>query len=308
MKLRFIIWLCIFLFAFMSEALANQLKVVTSFPDLADMAKKIGKNHVDVVSLATGMENLHFVPQKPGFLITLRKADVLIVLGLDAEHSWIPPLVQASLNLKITVGKPGYIDASKYIIPIQVPVFIDPALGDLHPRGNPHYNLDPKSGPKMAKAIAEGLIKNDPAHKGDYEANLAVYLEELNAKWQEWKIKGQALQGIRFISYHQTFGYLAERFKMTELGTIQLAPGIEPTPGHLNKLLKLAQQNSCDLVFSELGYSESTPKRIANQLNIPMVRLPVMTGAISEIKTWTDLIDYLISSILEKKQGNDRKS
>ena len=156
----------------------------------------------------------------------------------------------------------------------------------------------------MAKAIAEGLIINDPMHESDYEANLAVYLDELNAKWQQWKKEGQALEGIRFISYHQTFGYLAERFKMIELGTIQFAPGIEPTPGHLSKLLELAQQNRCALVFSELSYSESIPGRIANQLNIPMVRLPIMVGGVPEIKTWTDLIDYLIRSILDK---NTRK-
>ena len=302
MKLKFTIVLLFFSLLVPSHILAQKLRVVTSIPDLADIAREIGQEHVDVVSLSTGVENMHFVPQKPGFLITLRNVDVLIVIGMQAEHSWLPPLIRASYNRKIAVGMPGFIDASKYIIPIQVPNVIDMAQGHVHPQGNPHYNLDPKAGPKMARAIAEGFIANDPGNTTDYEANLSAYTDKLKEKWREWKDKGKKLQGLTFISYHQTFGYISNHFKMRKVGTIQVAPGVEPTPGHLKKLLEKAQQSRCDVVLRETTYSERIPRRIAQQLNVPLVNVPLMVGGVPEVKTWTDLIDFIIDRLLEVKK------
>ncbi|OAQ20079.1 metal ABC transporter substrate-binding protein [Thermosulfurimonas dismutans] len=278
---------------------AKKLFVVTSVPDLADIARQIGKERVEVVSLTTGVENLHHVPLKPSFLVTLRKADVLIVLGLEAEHAWLPALIEASRNKKIRYGAPGYVDASKYIIPIEIPEAIDPALGHVHPKGNPHYNLDPKAGPKMAKAIAEGLSLNDPTNAAYYQANLSAYLEFLREKWHEWKEKGEKLRGLRFISYHKTFGYFARRFGMIEVGTIQLATGVEPTPTHLKELLEKARRNGCEVVIREVYYPEKTPRRVARALGVPLVSLPVMVGGVPEVKTWPELIDYLIEGLSE---------
>src|SRR5437016_6292323 len=64
---------------------ADKLKVVTTIPDLADMTRQIGGDQVDVTSLATGVEDIHAVPMKPSFAVTLNRADAVVLLGLEAE-------------------------------------------------------------------------------------------------------------------------------------------------------------------------------------------------------------------------------
>src|SRR2546425_226847 len=75
---------------------ADKLKVVTTIPDLADMTRQIGGDQVDVTSLATGVEDIHAVPMKPSFAVTLNRADALVLLGLEAEHAFLPGLREAA--------------------------------------------------------------------------------------------------------------------------------------------------------------------------------------------------------------------
>src|SRR6266542_2728717 len=80
---------------------ADKIKVVTTIPDLADMTKQVGGDLVDVTSLATGVEDIHAVPMKPSFAIVLNRADVLVLVGLEVEHAFLPALLEASQNARI---------------------------------------------------------------------------------------------------------------------------------------------------------------------------------------------------------------
>src|SRR5689334_12965838 len=124
-------------------ALGQPVRVVATFPDLADITRQIGKNLVSVESLATGVEDPHGVPMKPSFVPRLNRANVLVVTGLDDEHSWLPALLEVANNPKILLGRPGYIDCSVGVQVLEAPTLIDRSEGDLHPKGNPHYMLDP---------------------------------------------------------------------------------------------------------------------------------------------------------------------
>ena len=88
----------------------SKIKVVATIPDLADMARHIGGDLVEVSSIATGVENIHAVPMKPSFATLLNQADVLLLLGLEAEHAFLPALLEASRNPRILRDAPGYID------------------------------------------------------------------------------------------------------------------------------------------------------------------------------------------------------
>ncbi len=110
------------------------------------MTKQIGKDLVDVESLTRGVEFMHAVPVKPSFVPKLNRADVLVVIGLDLEVSWLPALLEVANNSKIMPGQPGHIDTSVGVAVAEAPRTFDRSEGDVHPKGNPHYNLDPVNG------------------------------------------------------------------------------------------------------------------------------------------------------------------
>ena len=144
-----------------------KIRVVATIPDLADMA---GTSEVTSWRSRASPRGLrtHAVPMKPSFAMLLNRADVLLLMGLGLEHTFLPRLLEAA-DPKIWENAPGYIDCSVYITPLEVPTRIDRALGEQHPMGNPHFNLDPVAGKAMARAIADGLTRNYPEHGATFK-------------------------------------------------------------------------------------------------------------------------------------------
>jgi len=144
-------------------AAAKKLNVVTATTDMAALAQEVGGDRISVDAIAKGYQDPHFVEAKPSFLLKLRQADLLIVVGLQLEIGWLPPLVTQSGNPRVQVGAAGYLDASQFAEILEIPQgVVTRAMGDVHPLGNPHYWLDPDNGRRVAKGIAGKLAELDP--------------------------------------------------------------------------------------------------------------------------------------------------
>ena len=145
-----------------TPALAQKVKVVAITQDFASIAKSVGGDLVDVVPLVKGSRNLHEIQPKPSMVLKLKKAKLLIRLGMS-QDSWIDGLIQVAQNKALFEGGSGYLDCSAYIKPLEVPEGkIDGSKGDIHKEGNPHYWLNPENGKKIAQAIRDKLkIKLD---------------------------------------------------------------------------------------------------------------------------------------------------
>src|SRR5204862_7368147 len=137
--------------------------------DLASIAREVGGDKVKVESLSRGYQDPHFVEAKPSFVIKIHGADLLIVVGRELEIGWLPPLITQARNAKIQPGADGYLDASLNAKILEIPTGqIARAMGDVHPLGNPHYQLDPENGKRIAKATAKKLAAMDTAGAGYY--------------------------------------------------------------------------------------------------------------------------------------------
>ena len=283
---------------------ADKLKVVTTIPDLADMTRQIGGDQVDVTSLATGVEDIHAVPMKPSFAVRLNRADAVVLLGLEAEHAFLPALLEAARNPKILRDAPGYIDCSVYVTPLEVPTRIDRALGDQHPMGNPHYNADPVMAKEAARAIADGLSRLRPEHEADFKKNLAAFEEKLDAAIARWENEAAPLRGKKFVSYHPDLIYFAERFGMEPVGTIEIRAGVDPTPGHIADLEERMRREKVDLVVRELHYPAGLAETVARATGAKLVELPVMVGGVPEAKDYISFIDYDLQTMLKAVKGS----
>jgi len=276
---------------------AQQIRVITTTPELADMAKQIGKELVQVESLTRGVEFMHAVPVKPSFVPKLNRADILVEMGLDLEISWLPALMEVANNSKILPGQAGNIDCSVGIQVLEVPRSVDRSEGDVHPKGNPHYNLDPLSGRIMARNIANGLSRNYPQHKPVFEKNLNAYLNELDKAIARWQAMAMPLKGVKIVTYHVEWSYFANRFGLQQVGMIEVKPGIEPTPNHLISLTQKMQQEKAQVIIYG-PQSDRYPRQLASQTGATVVRLQSIAGGSSETDSYIKFVDYNLRSLL----------
>ena len=285
------------LFGFHTTASAQRIRVITTVPDLADMTKQIGKELVEVESLTRGVEFMHAVPVKPSFVPRLNRTEVLVVMGLDLESSWLPALLEVASNPKILPGQTSYIDCSVGVNVMEVPKTLDRAEGDVHPRGNPHYNLDPLNGRIIARNIGGGLARIFPQHKAAFEKNLNEYLVELNKAIARWEAMAVPLKDVKVVAYHRDWSYFANRFGMQIIGSIETKPGIEPTPNHLVSLAQRMQQEKAQIIIYG-PQSDRFPRQLGNQTGATVVRLQSMAGALPETDTYIKFIDYNLRTLL----------
>jgi len=159
---------------------ADRLKVVAALPNLGAIAQEVGGDRVEITTIASGLQDAHFVDPKPSFIVKLRSADLLLVNGLDLEIGWIPPLTQGARNAKILPGGPGYVDCSARVGVMEVPTgALSRAQGDVHPFGNPHYLTDPINAEMVAAQIADAFKAAAPADADYFEKRRADFVRRL---------------------------------------------------------------------------------------------------------------------------------
>src|SRR5437588_3474760 len=216
-----------------SSAEAKKLKVITTLTDLASLTQEIGGDKVDVEALAKGYQDPHFVEPKPSFLLKLKNADLLILVGLDLEIGWLPPLITQSGNARIQVSANGYLDASQFAQILEIPQGkVDRSMGDVHPLGNPHYWLDPDNGRRIAKGIATKLGEMDPGDSAYFQQRYQDFEKRLAEAEKKWAADMAPYRGRKIVTYHRSWPNFAKHFGLDVVGYIEPPPGIPPTPSH----------------------------------------------------------------------------
>ena len=294
---KWIAVLCALVLAQMCRA-RDKIKVVATVPDLAWVAGEIGGNRVKVYTLARGGQDLHSVRARPTFLLKLKRADLFLELGLDAEHAWVPPLLFACRNPKVQPDGAGFVNCSIGIKPLEVPSTISrKEAADLHPLGNPHYNLEPGNMKIVARNILEGLCRVDPGSSKFYRKRFEGLMEKFKKKEEYWDALAKDLKGLKVVTYHRSWSYFAGRFGIKVIGTIEPKPGIEATPSHLARLIETIKKEKVKIIIREPYYSEKLPSWIAERTGARVVTLPNTSGWRDTAKTWFQLMDYILKSL-----------
>jgi zinc/manganese transport system substrate-binding protein len=276
---------------------ARKLNVVATTPDLAALATAIGGDAVDVKALAKPTEDPHFVDAKPSHIVTLNRADVLIEGGAELEVGWLPPLLESARNDKIATGAPGRISASQGVTLLEVPSTLDRSRGDVHALGNPHFMIDPVNVKLIVGQIADHFAEVDPANADLFKANLKKFDATLDAKMVDWQKQLAPYRGAKIVTYHNDFVYLAERFNLEVVETLEPKPGIAPSPAHLAKVIGKMKAENARLILVQPFQNRKTAETVARQTDGVVLDIPQQPGAVPNTATYFDLMDYIVRTL-----------
>jgi zinc/manganese transport system substrate-binding protein len=275
---------------------ADKLNVISSTQDLASIAAEVGGDKITVESIAKGYQDPHFVEPKPSFLLKLRKADLLLVVGLQLEIGWLPPLITQSGNSKIQVSNAGYLDLSQYCEILEIPTTqVTRAMGDVHPLGNPHYWLNPENGRRIAKAIQNKLSEMRPGDSAYFAERNADFDKRLTAAEKRWDAQMAPYRGRKVVTYHRSWPNFCERFGMVVVDYVEPKPGIPPTPSHTLEVINTMKRENIKLILVEPYFDLRTPNSIAQAVGGTVVVLMPSVGGVKEVTDYFKLFDYDIN-------------
>lgn len=283
---------------------ARKVRVVATTNDLKWAAEQVGGDRVEVVALMHPLQNPHTVQPRPSFVVHLNRADLLVRIGLDYEEVWLPPLVEESRNSKIRRGGIGDVDASIGIPLLEIPQGrVTREQGEVHIFGNPHYWLDPENMKIIARNIAEGLRRVDPEGASVYDRNLRRLERDLDELLDETLKLAAPLKGEKFVAYHTTWSYLANRYGFRIIGYLEPKPGIPPSASHLADLIVRMRQEKVKVIIKEPFYENRIPNMVAQRTGAKVVEICPTVGGEKGTETYPKLMRHILTKLVNAVEG-----
>ncbi|MGW2279293.1 metal ABC transporter substrate-binding protein [Streptomyces sp. NPDC001770] len=265
----------------------GKLDVVASFYPMQYLAEEIGGSHVSVTTLTKPGVEPHDLELSPRQIGSLSDADYILYL------KGIQPAVDDAIAQS---GAKNTVDAAELTTMEEHGAEVDGHDHGSEEHGDsdeetagrdPHVWLDPVKYAEVAQGVGKSLEKADPDNAADYRANTEALVKKLDALNTEYAAGLKSTTTKTFLTTHSAFGYLAERYGLTQEGIAGVDPEAEPSPARIKDLQHIAEEDGATTVFFETLASDKTAKTLAKDTGLR-----------------TDVLDPL-EGITEKSKGHD---
>ncbi|OBQ80456.1 MULTISPECIES: zinc ABC transporter substrate-binding protein AztC [unclassified Mesorhizobium] len=253
-----------------SSAFAAPLKVVASFTVIADFAKNVGGDRVNITTIVGPDGDAHVYEPTPADAVAMAGADVVLVNGLHFE-GFLQRLVDTSAT-KATI-----VTLTKGVTPIAFkPEFADADAAEGAGTGGGKTVNDPHAFQSIANAkiyvknIADAFCAADSAGCDSYKANAAAYTQKLGALEGEVTAAIQAIPEAKrvVITSHDAFGYFEHAYGLTFLAPQGISTDSEPSAADVAKLVNQVKQDKAAAIFIENITNPRLIEQIASETGI----------------------------------------
>jgi zinc transport system substrate-binding protein len=261
----------------------TELKVVASIFPLADFARNVGQDKIEVITLLPPGADPHSYGPKPGQVRDMAEARVFIKNGAGLEL-WAEKLVSA---------------ADHHLVEIDTSEGIELVMDD---ESNPHIWLDPVLAQEQVRDIRDALIEVDPQNREFYQGNAQRYLAELDLLAADIRREVNTFSTTKFIAFHPAWSYFAQRFGLSEVAVIESRHSVEPlTPSHLAKVIERGKHEGVRVIFAKLRATpraKQTVKDVAAEIDAEVIYLDPMGGPdLEDRDTYLKLMRYNLGRI-----------
>jgi zinc/manganese transport system substrate-binding protein len=274
------------------------IKVLATTADWGALTTELGGDKVNVYTATSALQDVHQVDAKPSLVARARTADLVVANGAELEIGWLPVLLQESGNPKVRPGTPGYFEATSAVRLMDIPTSVDRSMGDIHPLGNPHIQLDPHSVAAVAKALSARLAAVDAANAAYYQARSV----DFQARWQQamarWEAAAAPLKGVPIVVIHMDQRYLCRWLGLNQVAAIEPKPGVPPSAGYLAELVTTLSAKKPRMILRNAYNDPKAADWLSPKIGAPAVLLPFSVGGTPAAKDLFGLFDDTINRLL----------
>jgi len=259
---------------------AERIKVIASIAPLADFAKQVGGERVDVKLLLPPGASPHVYEPTPKAMKDISDARIFVKIGSGLEF-WAEKLVNASRNRSLII-----VDSSSGV----------PLIGDdrSHDSIDPHIWLDPVIAGSIVSKIENALIKADPQGAGLYRQNASLYRKKLLKLDKEISKTVGTFRTREYITFHTAWNYFSRRYNLKVAGVIEESPGREPSPKHIANIVKEVNRIGSKVVFVEPQFNPKIAQAVAKECGARVLYLDPIGGQEGR-ETYIDMMKYNVT-------------
>jgi len=278
---------------------AQALNVFACEPEWAALVKALAPQ-AQVSSATHFLQDPHHIEARPSLIAALRRADLAVCTGAELEAGWLPVLQQRAGNPRVLDRADGMFFASDHVELIDARAPGSPFEGDVHAAGNPHFQLDPDRLLEVARDLADTLAQVDPPQRAAYASRFAEFERGWRQHTARWRAMAAPLKGRTVIAQHSSFAYWWRWLGMAQTADLEPKPGLPPTPGHLNTVLRQARQSPPMAVVATRYQDARSARWLAEQLGRPALALslPSTVEDPQDPQSLARLFDELLRQLL----------
>lgn len=259
------------------------IQVITTFLPITLLTRAVAGECATVQALVPPSVGPHDFQARPGDLLALQKARVLVKNGLGVE-TFLEPLIRAAANPQLRVidssrgvaTLPGHANNSE---PHGAGHAHDKDHGHTHGAVNPHIWLDPLRAAQQVNTIRAGLVAADPGCAEGYNRRAKATTAELNALHQDLARQLQPFRGRAFVAFHDVAPYFAERYGLKAVALVDV-PELNPTPADLQRVAATVKANRIQALLSEPQAGTGSFQALASDLGLGIGSFdPLETGS-----------------------------
>jgi zinc transport system substrate-binding protein len=285
----------------------ERLSVSVSIFPIYDLVRRVAGPDADVALLLPAGRNEHSFDPTPKDIEAASRAKVAVMVGLGLDP-WMEKLMKSAAPsariLKVGDRVPTLTIKDDPIGDEEA----DKAREELgkkddhdeheHEKGaiDPHCWLDPERARLIVRAIAEELGKADSPHALDYRKRASELDESLATLDKEVESRTKALTTRGFVTFHGSFQYFAERYKLEILGVIEPYPGSQPSGAYIAKVLEMIKAKKVPALFSEPQLDPRPAKVLSDEAKIPLGVLDPVGGGV-ETDSYEKMIRFDIGQL-----------
>ena len=283
-----------------NSSASGKTRVAVSIFPIYDVVRRVAGPDADVILVLPPGHTEHSFDPSPKDIEEVSQAKLGVMVGLSLDP-WMEKLMKdAAPNARtIKVGE-------------RVPTLTvkDDPIGDEaahrtipeddhdHDKGatDPHVWMDPSRVRLMVKAIGDELSKVDSAHANAYRERATQVDGEIDKLDKEVETQTKAWKTRGFITFHGSFNYFADRYKLDILAVIEPFPGSTPTGEYIEEVLKVVTDKKVPALFGEPQLDQRPAKTIADQAKIALGTLDPVGGT-PETDSYEKLIRYNVATL-----------
>ena len=282
----------------------DKLKVVTSFTIIADMAREIGGDVVEVYNLVPSGTDPHEYEPLPDDIKAATDADILFYNGLNlegGENGWFMKMMDA-VNQK---------DENIFSLTERVEPKYLSGDGDRDEEINPHAFIDPAVGVKMAEDMRDALIKKFPTDSDKIKEQGDAYVQRLKDLDQEFEERVNSIpeENRVLVTSERAFQYLNDHYDLKEAFIWEIDTEENGSPKQIKALVHYIKEHNVPILFVESNVDTRPMETVSTESGVPIAELPIYSDEIGnpgdEIDTYVKYLEYnmkLIHDELSKER------
>lgn len=270
------------------------LEVSAAFYPLQWVSQQIGGDLVDVRSLTKPGAEPHDLELTPKDVGEMAQSDVVVYLkgfqpavddAVASEAARAGFDVSPDADLSLTAAAEGHDHGGT------------DATGQ-----DPHFWLDPVRFEKVATAVGERFATADPAHAARYRAGAEKVVAQLRALDGEYRAGLASCASKDLVTGHAAFGYLAQRYGLSQEGIAGISPDAEPDAATLRDLATHIEEHGVTTVYAETLVSPALAETLARETGATVAVLDPIEGITSTSKG-SDYLEVMRSNLATLEEG-----